>query len=179
MDVFVARQPIFQKTKEIFAYELLFRSGMTSGFPNIDGNVATTSLLSSSFFTIGVDKITGGKLAFINFTADLIKQGTPHLFPNEKLMVEILEDIEPDKEIVDTCRALREKGYQLALDDFVYSKKFDQLVELSNIIKVDFRLTSASVMKEMVERLASFNCILLAEKIETYEEFNQAVDMGF
>lgn len=179
MDIFVARQPILDRNKDLYAYELLFRSGKSGAFPNIDGNTATTSLLSSSFFTIGIDKLTGGKLAFINFTEDLIKEGTPLLFPNKKLMVEILEDVEPNEQILSSCKELKEKGYLLALDDFVYSKKFDKLIELSDIIKIDFRLTPLDTIEEMVPSLEKSGCKLLAEKIETHEEFEKACSLGF
>lgn len=179
MDVFVARQPIFDKKKNIYGYELLFRSGDTNGFPDIDGETATSSLLSSSFFTVGLDKISSGKIVFINFTEDLIAKGTPQLFPPEKLMVEILEDVEPTPEIISACQQLKDKGYPLALDDFVYSKKFDELLHLSDIIKIDFRLTPLETIEEMVSSLRRYKCRLLAEKVETYEEFEKAVALGF
>ncbi len=179
MDVFVARQPIFDRDKNLYAYELLFRTGISNGFPDIDGDTATTSLLSSSFFTVGIDKIASGKIAFINFTGELIRRGTPHLFPQEKLMVEILEDVEPDQEIINACKTLKEEGYELALDDFVYSKKYHQLLEICDIIKIDFRLTPADKVQQMVDSLKIYECRLLAEKIETYEEFDTAVSLGF
>lgn len=179
MDVFVARQPIFDSQKKLYAYELLFRTGISNGFPDIDGDTATTSLLSSSFFTVGIDKIASGKIAFINFTGELIRRGTPHLFPQEKLMVEILEDVEPDTEIINACKALKDDGYELALDDFVYSKKYDELLEICDIIKIDFRGTSPEKVQEMVASLEVYKCRLLAEKIETYEEFSTAVSLGF
>jgi c-di-GMP-related signal transduction protein len=139
MDVFVARQPIFNRQKRIFAYELLFRSGMTNGFPGLDGNIATSSLLSTSFFTVGIEKITGGKRSFINFTEDLLLRGTPALFPHNKIVVEILETVQPTEEIIGVCKGLRNKGYDLALDDFVYADKFQALIELAKIIKIDYR----------------------------------------
>lgn len=179
MDVFVARQPIFDIDKKIYAYELLFRSGESNGFPDIDGETATTSLLSSSFFTVGIEKVGAGKLVFINFTEELLLNGTPELFPPDKMMVEILEDVTPGPEIVNACKTLKEKGYSLALDDFVYSKQFDELIELSDIIKIDFRLTPVDTLDEMVETLKQQDCKLLAEKVETYEEFYQAVELGF
>lgn len=179
MDVFVARQPIFTKAKTISAYELLFRTGKTNIFPGIDGDTATTSILSSSFFTIGIEKIAAGKMAFINFTEDLLLKGTPQLFPQEKLVVEILEDVRPSPEIVKTCRQLKELGYQLALDDFVYSKNFDELLDLSDIIKIDFRNTPHEKLEKMVGALQKYGCKLLAEKVETPEEFEQAVSLGF
>ncbi|MGL1932336.1 MAG: EAL domain-containing protein [Desulfotalea sp.] len=179
MDVFVARQPIFDKKKKIYAYELLFRNSDTNGFPDIDGDTATTSLLSSSFFTVGIDKIGAGKLVFINFTEDLLLKGTPSLFPQDKLVVEILEDVMPTKAIVDCCKELKKKGYILALDDFVYSKKFDELLQLADIVKVDFILTSLADVETMVKDLKPYGCRLLAEKVETYEEFNKALELGF
>ncbi len=179
MDVFVARQPIFDCNKKIFAYELLFRTGQSNVFPDIDGETATTSLLSSSFFTVGIDKIAAGKKAFINFTEDLIIKGTPQLFPKEKLMVEILEDVEPTDDIVASCKKLKDEGYELALDDFVYAKKFDELLQLSDIIKIDFRLTPLPDIEIMIDSLKKYNCRLLAEKVETYEEYEKAIALGF
>ena len=177
MDVFVARQPIFNRKKKLYAYELLFRSGMSNGFPGLNGDIATSSLLSSSFFTIGIDKISGGKKSFINFTEDLLIRGTPTLFPSNKIIVEILETVQPSQEIVDVCKDLKKKGYSLALDDFVYSSKFEPLIELSKIIKIDFRLTPLDEIEEMVKYLSRYPLKLLAEKIETYEEFQKALDM--
>ncbi len=179
MDVFVARQPIFDIEKKIYAYELLFRSGESNGFPDIDGETATTSLLSSSFFTVGIEKVGAGKLVFINFTEDLLLNRTPQLFPPEKMMVEILEDVGPGSDIVAACQELKEGGYSLALDDFVYSNQFDELLHLSDIVKIDFRLTPVETLGEMVQTLKKYNCKLLAEKVETYDEFHQALELGF
>jgi len=179
MDFFVARQPIFNRQKNIFAYELLFRSDMSNSFPGLDGNFATSSLLSSSFFTVGIDKIAGGKKAFINFTEDLLLRDIPTMFPADTIMVEILETVEPCDEIIEKCTSLRSQGYELALDDFVYGEKYEPLVELAKIIKVDFRLTPLDEIERMVVDLSVYPCKFLAEKIETYEEFEKAISMGF
>lgn len=179
MDVFVARQPIFDRNKQIYAYELLFRTGLSNNFPDIDGDIATTSLLSSSFFTVGIDKVAAGKIAFINFTEELIAKGTPQLFSSGKMMVEILEDVDPTAEIITSCKELKKSGYELALDDFVYAKKFEELLYLSDIIKIDFRFTSEEKIMEMALSLKKYNCKLLAEKVETYEEFVKAMALGF
>lgn len=179
MDVFVARQPIFDRNKTLYAYELLFRTGLSNSFPDIDEEIATTSLLSSSFFTVGIDKVTAGKIAFINFTEELIEKGTPQLFCSGKMMVEILENVAPSKEVIASCKELKEQGYEIALDDFVYDKKFDDLLYLSDIIKIDFRTTSQEKIVEMVHSLKKYDCKLLAEKVETYEEFGKAMELGF
>ena len=179
MDVFVARQPIFNINKKIYAYELLFRTGMSNAFPDLDGETATSSLLSSSFFTVGIEKISGGKIAFINFTEELLLQGTPIMFPAKKIMVEILEDVTPSEAINDACFQLIDKGYTLALDDFVFSKEWMPLVEAAKVIKVDFMLSTMEEIEEIVAVTAPYKCKLLAEKIETYDEFQQALQMGF
>lgn len=179
MDVYVARQPIFNRHRRIFAYELLFRNGMSNAFPGIDGNEATSSLLSSSFFTVGIEQITSGHKAFINFTEDMLTSGIPSMFPANSVVVEVLEDVEPTDEVIGVCRELVAKGYTLALDDFVYRKDLTPLIEIAAIIKVDFRLTPIEEIKEMVETLKGYHCKLLAEKIETYEEFTLASSLGF
>jgi len=175
----VARQPIFTKKKKLFAYELLFRTGLDNSFPDMDGDIATSRLLSSAFFSYGIDKISGGKLSFINFTEPLLIQGTPAMFPQEKIVVEILENICPSEEIVSACKELKEKGYRLALDDFEYSDDFLPLLPHIDLIKIDFQSTSVQRIKTIIEELKSFPCKLLAEKIETHAEFDQALALGF
>ncbi len=179
MDVFVARQPIFQVNKKLFAYELLFRTGMSNAFPDIDGGTATSSLLSSSFFTVGIERISGGKLVFINFTEDLLLRGTPTLFPKSHVVVEILEDVRPTREIIAACRALNQKGYILALDDFVFRDNLQPLIDLAQIIKIDFRLSPQAEIAAILAQLKEGKCEFLAEKIETDEEFMAAKAMGF
>lgn len=178
-NVFIARQPIFDSQKKLYGYELLFRTGTSNGFPDIDGDIATTSLLSSTFFTIGIEKMAAGKLAFINFTEELIVRRIPQLFPNERLVVELLEDVNPVSEVMASCRELKEGGYLFALDDFVYAPQFDELLTLADIVKIDFRLTPMNTIKEAVSKLKPFSCRLLAEKVETYQEFEQALALGF
>lgn len=179
MDVFVARQTIFNKHQKIYAYELLFRNGLVNAFPGVDGAEATSSLLSSSFFTIGIEQIASGHKAFINFTADMLVGGVPALFPKNNIVVEILENVQPTAEVIEACRDLVNKGYTLALDDFVYTEALIPLIELAQIVKIDFGLLSTVEIAEIVQVLKQYSCKLLAEKIETNEEFILASSMGF
>ncbi len=179
MDTFIARQPIFDREKHLFAYELLFRDGLSNYFPEIDGDTATSKVLSSSFLAIGIDSITGGKRAFINFTQNLLMSEIPFMFPRESTVVEILEDVRPDPEVMENCRKLSSGGYYLALDDFFFNAGMSALVELVNIIKIDFRTTPVDDIKKMVVSKELAGIKLLAEKIETNEEFKVALDMGF
>ncbi len=179
MDAYVARQPIFDKNKKLFAYELLFRNSLNNAMPVIEGDTATSKILSSSFYTIGINEITGGHKAFINFTESLILKEFPLLFPKENMVVEILEDVEATDAIIDACRLLIEKGYTLALDDFVFKTDLEPLIKLAHIIKIDFRQTPVDGIQECLNKLPSENIKLLAEKVETNSEFEKALEMGF
>lgn len=178
-DVFVGRQPILDRQQKLFAYELLFRSSMTGGFPNVDGGVATSSVLSTSFFVAGIDSISNGSLSFINFPQELLEQNVALLFPSDEIVIEILEDIPPTDDIVRRCRELRDAGYRIALDDFVYDPSYNKLLEVADIVKIDFRALSISEIREMIKKIKPFHCRLLAEKVETHEEFQLAKSMGF
>ena len=152
---------------------------MANAFPGVDGCMATSSLLSSSFFTVGIQQITGGHRAFINFTEDMLLRGIPAMFSPQSVVVEILEEVQPTEEVSAACHSLVDKGYMLPLDDFVYTRKYTSLLELAKIIKVDFMQSSIEQIREMVEVSKKYSCKLLAEKIETYEEYTLASSMGF
>lgn len=179
MKVYVARQPIFKKNKKLYGYELFFRGGMSNVFPDIDGDTATSKLLSNSFFNIGIDQLTGGKMAFINFTQELLVRKVPMMFPTENMMVEILEDVSPNKEVVSACLDISGAGYAIALDDFVFKNELKPLIKLANIIKIDFMLSPIEEIRQLVNMLKGYKIKLLAEKIETYDEFEKALSMGF
>lgn len=179
MDVYMARQPIFNKKKSIYGYELLFRGGTANAFPDIDGDTATSKLLANSFFNMGIEQIVGEKRAFVNFTGELLLKRVPSMFPKEKLVIEVLEDVEAKQEIIEVCKEFSGQGYIIALDDFFYEADLRPLVSLADIIKMDFRATSMEVIQDHVEKLSPYDVKFLAEKVETHEEFQKASNMGF
>lgn len=180
MDAYVARQPIFNQRKKIIGYELLFRNEIAQFMPDIDGDVATSTVLGNTFFNIGTDNLVGDKKSFINFTQNLLLQKVPLLLPREGTVVEILENVEPTAELIEACREISAKGYTIALDDFTYSPKFDSLIEIADIIKFDFRLTSLEDIRAYLDIIPKKNHRqMLAEKVETYEELEVARQMGF
>jgi EAL and modified HD-GYP domain-containing signal transduction protein len=180
LDIFVARQPIFDVNKKTFGYELLYRSGNSSNFfTGVDGDEATSSVMINSFLVIGIKTLTGDRKAFVNFTKNLILKDVATLFPKEYLVVEILENIEPDKDIIEKCRKLKESGVTIALDDFVFSQKYEPLIELADIIKVDFMATSDKEKERLVKRYRGSDIKFLAEKVETNEEFQKGVELGY
>lgn len=178
-NVYVARQPIFDANKNIYAYELLFRDGTANYMPDIDGDVATTSLLANTIFTIGLDTLTGGRKAFINFTENLLEKKVPLLLPKKTTVIEILEDVKPHPLLIDACKQMVDDGYLIALDDFVYKPELEPLISLANIIKFDFRYTSKEAIDAYLNKISKSNLRLLAEKVETHEELDAAKKMGF
>lgn len=180
MDAYVARQPILTHRKKISAYELLFRDATAKYVPGIDGDVATSTVLANSFLNIGMDELLGGKKSFINFTESLLVQKVPLLLPKESTVIEILEDVDPKPELIAACHEMAINGYTLALDDFTYTPELDPLIELAHIIKFDFRLSSLDQIQAYMKQLPNRNGLkMLAEKVETYDEFKAAVEMGF
>lgn len=180
MHVFVARQPIFDKRNNVIAYELLFRNGYENVCNNIDGNKATINVIANSFYEFDYKMIIDNKKAFINFSEKLIKEEVATILPCEFVVIEILEDVEPTEEIIRACKKLKAKGFTLALDDFVFNEKYNKLIEIIDIIKVDFLVTKGLDRKNIFDLLKINNKIkFLAEKVETIEEYNEAVRYGY
>ena len=179
MDLFIARQPILTAHRKLFGYELLYRGTKTSSLSNTSGNKATTSVLSSAFLTEGIEKISGLRPCFINFTRDLLLQNLPASFPKKLIVVEILEDVLPTPDILAICKKLRSDGYTIALDDFVYNPSLEPLLGIADIIKFDFLLTPIDTLHKTLYKLSKYNLKYLAEKVETYDEFIKASKLGF
>ena len=179
MDAFVARQPIFNTNRAIVAYELLFRDGKSNAMPDIDGDTASSKVLSASHLGVGFGDITGGKRAFINFTERLLTNRIPELFPSNTTVIEVLESVSPSKAVVESCRKMVEKGYLLALDDFSDAPEWEPMVALAGILKIDFRTTPEARIRAIVERHTASPVAFLAEKIESYDEFRMAIQLGF
>ncbi len=179
MKSFIARQPIFDRRQNVYAYELLFRTGLDNYFRDSDPDMATSRVITDAMLLFGQKQMTGGKLAFINFTRDLLLKGYAALLPADWIVVEILEDIEPDSTIVEACRNIKDAGYTLALDDFVYHRKYDPLLELADIIKVDFTISNQDERRKMAQMFLPRGIKLLAEKVETKKEFDEAVEIGY
>jgi c-di-GMP-related signal transduction protein len=179
MEVFVARQPIFDRNMKVYGYELFFRYGGKEFYDFHDGDQASSRVMTDGFFIIGMEKLTEGKKAFINFTHKLLLDEVATIFPREQIAVEVLETVEPDPEIFAACDKLKEAGYLLVLDDFAFKIKFNPLIELADIIKIDFLATSVEERRGFVQWFGSKKLKFLAEKVETREEFDQAVEMGY
>lgn len=179
MEQFIARQPILDLHKRLYGYELLYRGAGDRVLGRVSGEQATASLLSSAFLTGDIENISNNRLCFVNFTQELLEKNLPFSFPKNKIVVEILENVEPTAKIVAVCRMLRERGYTLALDDFVYHRRFEPLLELAQIVKIDIRLTPLNTLVRTLNLLKNHKVKLLAERVEHDDEFVLANRMGF
>jgi EAL and modified HD-GYP domain-containing signal transduction protein len=179
MEQYIARQPILDGKKRLYGYELLYRGTPGRALGQVSGEQATASLLSSVFLTGDIEIITNKRICFINFTQELLESNLPFNFPEAKIVVEVLEDVQPTPNVIAVCRKLQASGYTLALDDFVYSKKLEPLLELVSIVKIDIRLTPLKTLMKTLNLLKPYRVKLLAERVETEDEFLLASRMGF
>ncbi len=179
-EVYVARQPIFDRRRQAVAYELLYRSGRVDRYDAISGNSATAQVIVNTFMSIGINHVTGGRRAFINFTKDLLLSHYVSVLPKDLVVIEVLESIDPVDEVIAACRELKRLGYKLALDDFVLvTEEYRALLGLADIIKVDFQGASTRVLAELPAALRPHGVKLLAEKVETDAEYVQAIRWGY
>jgi EAL and modified HD-GYP domain-containing signal transduction protein len=180
MNFYAARQPILDKSKNLFAYELLFRDSIDNVFPEIDGDKATSKMIEASQFNMGMSEFTGNKPAFINFTLDTLSQGYPEMLTPDEVVIEILETIKPGKKLLALCKNLHSKGYTLALDDYEHQNVWAHFYPFIKIIKIDIQQTGVDEIKEVLTAVKDHPHIkMLAEKVETHDEYNQMLQLGF
>lgn len=180
MDVFIARQPIFDRDKAVVAYELLYRNSELNAALIDDPERATTEVFLNSFMELGLDRVLGGQRAFVNMTRPLLlgQYALPHT--DNPVTLEILEDVVPDDALVEAVRGLRGDGYQIALDDFIYHDAMVPLVGLADVVKIDIHQLDRDEVSRHVELLSRHDGLtLLAEKVETPEEFEFCLGLGF
>ncbi len=175
---FIARQPIFDRSKNVYGYELLFRSGLETVFQGNDPEIASCTTMDRSLL-LGTDWLTRGKRAFVNCTRDLLVRELVTLLPPDRTVLEVLETVEPDEEVVRACEKLKRAGYVIALDDYDGHERWGPLLDLADIIKVDFKLIDIVERHRTSQRFHGRKVSLLAEKVETNEEFEWARKNGY
>ena len=180
MYFYAARQPILDVNKKLYAYELLFRDSIDNVFPDIDGDEATSKMIEASKFNMDISDFTGSKPAFINFTLETLIQGYPEMLTNEEVVVEILETIKPGKKLLALCKDLHSKGYTIALDDYEHQSVWLHFYPFIKMIKIDIQKSNIEEIHQVIEAVKDHPHIdLLAEKVETYQEYDQALQLGF
>ncbi len=175
---FLARQPILDRRQRTFGYELLFRSGPESQFSSESSDSATKIVLDN-LFLMGLDVVSDRLPAFVNCTRNVLTNGMAALLPVEHVVLEVVETIEIDEEVVRACRGLKEAGHRLALDDFTPALLPSPLLGLVDFVKVDFLLNAPPERQYLAQKLGARGIRLVAEKVETREEFEEALSMGY
>lgn len=180
-DAFIGRQPIFDRNIKVYAYELLYRHGFVNYAQIDDDDAASGTVLVNLLLEIGLDNLVGKHKAFCNFTRGFLLQEKDLSFAADRLVVEVLETVEAEDEIVQVVRGYAERGHMIALDDFVYREELRPLVEIADLIKIDVMDLGMEGTAEQVKILRTIKPSLkfLAEKVETKEEFQQCLDLGF
>ncbi len=160
MEVCLTRQPIFDKQHKVYAYELLFRSGAHNFYEQVGA-------------------ITRGKLALINFTRDIMLSGITTIFPNNLVAFELLRITKLDEKMIAVCQQLKQAGYLVVADVFTLHHNYQLLIELVDIIRIDFLYTPKEKAESIIQKVASNEIKFLAGNVNTMGAFSQAKQMGY
>ncbi len=178
-NIFIARQPIFDGDLNVQAYELLFRDEDVSVANISDGNMASSQVMINAFLELGIDTICDNKTSFVNLTRDFIVGRLPLPVSPNAVVIEILEDIVVDAELISALRDFSAKGFSLALDDYTFTDDKKPLFEVVDIVKIDIMDCDRETLVTDVRALQKCNVKLLAEKVETREDFELCKSLGF
>ncbi len=174
----IGRQPIFDRDRRLFGYELLFRSTSADLSPEVDGNRATEQLLVNVLLEYGLETLCGDARAFVNLTRDNLLSDTVRSLPRDRVVLEILESVEVDDELVTMVQDLAAEGYTIALDDFVFAPEWEPLLKLAHIVKIDLLAHSDTELEALIQCLRPYGVRLLAEKVESEAMMQRCLDLG-
>ncbi|MBK5931056.1 EAL and HDOD domain-containing protein [Halochromatium salexigens] len=178
-EIFVGRQPIFDRNSKLYGYELLFRDGSGNYAGELDRDQATSQVIVNVFLEFGLDRIVGPHRAFINFTRRFLVDRQSLPLPPTRVVLEVLEDVRLDADVIAGLRAYVRDGFTVALDDFVFRDSMRPFIELAHIVKLDLMVSSRQELVEQVRLLRAYDVKLLAEKVETEEAFEYCKQLGF
>lgn len=177
--VHVGRQPIFDRSLGVLGYELLFRSGEGSHRASESGDVATTRVIINTFTEFGLERLVGNRLAFVNVTRPFVVGAMPVPFSPDVAVLELLETVAAEPDVLAGARALREQGFRLALDDFVFEPERVAFLPMCDYVKLDVLDVDPDVLARRVERCREHDVQLVAERVETLDDMQRVSDLGF
>lgn len=179
IQLFIARQPIFDRNQKVYGYEILFRDSTRNIASVLDGDRATSQVITDTFLEIGLDKLVGSKYAFFNLTRNFLINDAEFPLSSANVGLEILETVEVDQKLLDSVERLADQGFRIALDDFVYTEESAPLLPLAHMVKVDVLDKDKATVAAEVKRLRQHPAQLVAERVETQKAFEDAMDLGF
>lgn len=177
---FLGRQPILDRTQQIVGFELLFRSAeslLAANFSDVE--VASASVIVNALSDFGFQDVLGRHKGYFNVAYEMLMSDAVELLPKDRVVIELLETIMADDDVVARCRTLKSLGFTLALDDHVYSPSFEAIYQLVDIVKVDLLQTPPGELAAMVANLRAWPLTLLAEKVESAEQYAICSELGF
>ena len=178
--LFLGRQPILDREQRLHAYELLFRSGSRNFAEVTDGVQATATVIANAFSELGIEAALGSHRGFINVDEAFLFSDMLELLPRHAVVLEILETVPPTPAVVERCAALKAAGFTLALDDVIQLEpEFADLLALVEIVKVDIQPLSRVQLMQLVMKLKPLGKQLLAEKVDSREQMEQCLKLGF
>ena len=178
-EVFIARQPIFDRSQQVYGYEVLFRSSLENCCTHEDGDAASLQTIGTLMHNVGREAAVGDKPAFVNITRELLLNAVYTVMPADRTVVELLDSVPDDEEVRAACRELKRLGYRLEVRHLSSRSTSSELLDLADFVKIDFREIAASERRVLAETLIGRGAALIGEKIETHEEFAEALDLGF
>ena len=177
-EVFIGRQPIFDRGHRVVGYEILFRAGGHDGARVLDPESATAAVVLNALTEIGLERIVGSHLAWINLSRPSILSGIATVLPAAATGFEILEGQKIDTAMVEAVRELKQQGYRIALDDFEFSPEYAPLLEVVDVVKLDYLALGAERFASELDRLRPYPVSVLAEKVETKADHQHCVALG-
>lgn len=178
-NIFIARQPIYDRQLHVLGYELLFRAGDTDSAEIEDGDLASVQVIINTFMNVGVENIVGSGLAFINVPESFVLNDALLPMFHEGTTLELLEDVRPTPEVIAGIRRLKGRGYRFALDDFEYRDELEPFLGLADYVKIDVRDGDRRRIAAEFQNAKRHNAKTVAEKVETLELFALCRTMGF
>ncbi|MDZ4802901.1 MAG: HDOD domain-containing protein [Bryobacteraceae bacterium] len=175
-EVFLGRQPIFDGARVVHGYELLFRRAGQEGAGGVDGNAATAQVVLNALVEIGIDNLSSGELLFVNCTREALFAAP--LFPPERAVLEVLETIELDDALIERIRFLRQSGFRIALDDFVWDDSKANAVAEADYVKLDVQQLDEPTLRRHIPKLKRYSARIIAEKIESEEQMQMCRNFG-
>ena len=175
----IGRQPILDRDERITAYELLFRSPGEAQANIVDPVAATATVILGTLSGFGVERVLGKHKGFVNVDEKLLFDDSLELLPPESIVLELLESIRPTQAVVQRCEQLCARGWKLALDDHEYAQEFEPLYPLVDVVKIDLTISPLDTIGPAMAQLRRHKVRLLAEKVETRQQFQDCYDLGF